>query len=113
MPKRNREDSEEVFDKRTCLSVSECPVNAHKRKVEDEEVIRNIRPRLHGSFHVTPQEYRQMILALCRQNKRLLERATTAEDKYNDLAQNVQTSAFNSRLLPVCSAIGFSPTLIK
>lgn len=113
MPKRTREYSEEVVDKRTCLSVSECPVSLHKRKLCDDELIRNIRPRLHGSFHVTSQEYRQMILALCRQNKRLLERATDAEDKYNDLVQNVQNSAYNSRLVPVCSSIGFSPTLIK
>lgn len=114
MPKRTREYSEEEeVDKRTCLTVSECPVNAHKRKIEDEEVIRNIRPRLNGSFHVTSNEYRQMILALWRQNKRLLERATTAEDKYNDLVQNVQNSAYNSRRVPVCSAIEFTPTLIK
>lgn len=110
MPKRTRDYEEEEVDKRQCLPVSECPV---KRKLEDEEVIRNIRPRLHGSFHVAPEEYRQMILALCRQNKRLLERATTAENKYNELVQNVQNSAYNSRLLPVCSAINFSPTLIK
>lgn len=115
MPKRNREYSEEelVDDKRLCTSVLECPVNSHKRKLDDEEVIRNIRPRLQGSFHATSHEYRQMILALYRQNKRLLERATSAENKYDDLVQNVQNSAYKSRLMPVYSAIGFSPTLLK
>lgn len=113
MTKRTRDYYEEEIEETTCLSVSECPVNVHKRKIDDEEVIRNIRPRLQGAFHVAPCEYKRMILALCRQNKRLLARATDAEDKYNDLVQNVQTSAFNSRLLSVCSSIGFSPTLIK
>jgi hypothetical protein len=54
-----------------------------------------------------------MIMALYKQNKRLLERAMAAEDKYDELVRSVELGALKTRAFQVCTSLQNSPTLVK
>lgn len=63
---------------------------SRKRPRDEDGMERRIRQRVEGEFRIDGHEYRKMIVSLYQQNKRLLNRARSAEIRVNELETFVQ-----------------------